>query len=152
MPYWWIPHLACWNHGYSCHTEARYQTYHGKVEGHTFHKCKQYVSKFMGFINQLATYIVQYPNVDALFENILENQMFPKGELVHLDVTETALCRLIQRLTHRSDKTPSLSPPNCISTLMHWHFIAMILASIMKEQADLLKKGEWQEITCSVPQ
>ena len=106
----------------------------------------------MGFINQLATYIVQYPNVDALFENILENQMFPKGELVHLDVTETALCRLIQRLTGRSDKTPSLSPPNCISTLMHWHFIAMILASITKEQADSLKKGEWQEIPCSVQQ
>ena len=28
--------MACWNHGYSCHTEARYQTYHGKVEGHIF--------------------------------------------------------------------------------------------------------------------
>ena len=72
MPYWWIPHLACWNHGYSCHMEARYQTYHGTVEGHTFHKCEQYVSKFMGFVNQLATYITQYPNVHALFENILE--------------------------------------------------------------------------------
>ena len=34
----------------------------------------------MGFINQLATYVVQYPNVDTLFENILENQMFPKGD------------------------------------------------------------------------
>ena len=88
----------------------------------------------------------------ALFENILENQMFPKGELVHLDMTETALCRLIQRLTSRSDKTPSLSPPNCISTLMHWHFIAMILASITKEQADSLKNGDWQEIPCSVQQ
>ena len=126
--------------------------HHGKVEGHTFHKCEQYVSKFMGFINQLATYVMQYPNVDTLFENILENQMFPKGDLVHLDMTETALCRLIQRLTGRSDKTPSLSPPNCISTLMHWQFIAMILASITKEQADSPKKGEWQEITCSVPQ
>ena len=58
LPYWWIPHLACWNHGYSCHREARYQTYHGKVEGCTFHKCEQYVSKFMGFVNQLATYTI----------------------------------------------------------------------------------------------
>ena len=138
--------LVTWKQGTK---EARY---HGKVEGHTFHKCEQYFSKFMGFVNQLATYIIQYPNVDTLFENILENQMFPKGELVHLDMTETALCRLIQRLTSRSDKTPSLSPPNCISTLMHWCFIAMILASIMKEQADSLKKGEWQEIPCSVQQ
>ena len=106
----------------------------------------------MGFISQLATYIVQSPSMDVLFENIIENQRFPKGELVHLDVMEVALCRVIQRLTGRSDKTLSLSPPKCISTLMHWHFIAMILASIMKEQADSLKKGEWQEIPCSVQQ
>ena len=73
-----------------------YQAYYGQAKGCTFKNCDKYVYKFMGFVSQLATYVVQSPNVDALLEkNIIGTKRFPKDELVHLDVTEAAICRVI---------------------------------------------------------
>ena len=55
--------------------------------------------------------MVSIPDLDLFLEKMVKEEMYPMGRNDHFDVVETALSKLVQRMTGQIEVTPQHHSP-----------------------------------------
>ena len=124
LPYWYDSQLAC----------LHCQTYIGSIghlcgqhiDVHASASCKftnvtEYQQRIMYFFKCLSLEMMGSDDFGGLLKLVHDNQWYPKFDLQHkvFNNVEMALLKGVQMIWQEAN-VPSLSPPNCRASLLHW--------------------------------
>ena len=148
LPYFWSPFSACFTCQEQLGSVPRLKKMHLDVhldEAYQFRSLRNYMGRVLSFFHKLSWELTQSADLTILLDLVIKKQWYPEKDLQRIDFTHTELALLVpfQKLWEEEDVEPQVSPPNGLTSLLHWRIIVSLLAQLSKERQALLKN--WNE-------